>query len=91
MWGKIICTVPVKIWHAIDDDNVPYAMSKYYVQMIHRAGGYAKLRTIPANNGQHGCFSVNGPQTNYVTSLGEEIAVPVCFAELVDWFNKWNN
>ena len=92
--GRIVCNVPIKIWHAIDDANVAYAISKMYVDMIHRAGGYAKLRTFPVGCGQHNAVgnstnTTDVPFMNYTTVFGESINIPVAYGELVDWFRKW--
>lgn len=39
--------VPMKFWHCVDDDIVPYEITKRFVERIQRARGMAYLRTFP--------------------------------------------
>lgn len=82
---------PLKIWHAIDDVNVPIATSRFYQNMVKKAGGICYIREFPANCGQHHAVdnAVNAPKVKYKTKYYTEIEIPVAYAELVDWFNGW--
>ena len=82
---------PVKIWHAIDDENVPIATSKWFQKMVRNGGGECYLREFPANCGQHHAVdnAASAPTTSYVTPFGETITIATAYAELADWFNRW--
>jgi acetyl esterase/lipase len=92
--------VPVKIWHAVDDDNVPFTQSRWYVEMCKRGGSQAELRSWPAENGRHYFDSFvahdDGTGTTYtptlicyITPFGESVQANPVYAEIVDWFNRW--
>lgn len=89
--AKKIQNVPYKIWHAVDDANVPIATSRFYQKMIKNAGGICYLRELPSGCGQHHAVdnASNAPKTSYQTKYGSKVDIPVAYAELVDWFNRW--
>lgn len=93
--ARIHRKVPIKIWHAVDDVNVPIQMSRWYVQMVKRGGGIAIMREISAEHGAHHAPGLTTdtsgviPMTNYTTRYGGTYSVPVAYAEMVDWFNQW--
>ena len=86
---------PIKIWHAIDDENVPFATSKWFQQLISNAGGLCFLREFPADTGKHyidaPAHEEEGvvPITAYKTPTGEIVTMSVVYAELLDWFNRY--
>lgn len=83
---------PIKIWQAQDDVNVPYKVSSWFVQMIRQAGCIAEMRTMPSGTGAHHSVDTdeNAVTTTYITKFGETITgMPIAYAELVDWFDKW--
>jgi hypothetical protein len=91
---KVHLEVPLKIWHAVDDASVPIAISRFYVKMVKNGGGICLLREFPSGCGGH--YAVGNtdhetgiPMTDYTTPFGETLNVPVAYAELVDWFNRW--
>lgn len=86
-------TVPMKIWHAVDDKNVPISTSRFFAKMVRNGGGICFLREIPANCGKH---SINHNTAtgvglvDYVTKYGELIInTTITNAELVNWLNQW--
>lgn len=92
--------VPTKIWHAVDDDNVPFTQSKWYKEMCVRGGSHVELRSWPASNGRHYFDSFvshdDGTGTtyiptliNYTTPFGEIVQANPVYAEIVDWLNRW--
>ncbi len=82
---------PIKIWHAQDDNAVPYATSQFYKKLVDNGNGICKLRTMPSGTGGHSSVdtSANAPKTDYQTKYGGVVNIPVAYAELVDWFNRW--
>lgn len=88
---------PMKIWHSVDDTNVPIAESRFFRDIIRNAGGICYVREFPNGSGGHGAVGGNSqnpnalaPKTNYTTRLGETVEnIPVAYAEMVDWFNSY--
>lgn len=89
--GYKMLPVPMKIWQAVDDANVPIAANRFLKKMVDKAGGVCVLREYPSGTGQHGCNDVSelAPRTDYVTKFGETVNITVSYAELVDWFNGY--
>lgn len=86
-WGGI----PTKVWHATDDESVPYVLSQMFKKLIDNGNGIFVLRTLPEGTGGHHAVDTdaNAPKTNYQTRYGEQVNIPVAYAELVDWFDRW--
>jgi alpha-beta hydrolase superfamily lysophospholipase len=82
---------PTKIWIAADDTTVYHDNSKMFVEMAQRAGSPCYLRSLPANTGKHHAVDTdtNAIKTTYQTKYGGSVQVPVAYAEMVDWFNRW--
>ena len=76
--------VPIKIWHGIDDQTVPYKYSKYFVEMCRKGGCIADLRTFPSWT-WHSARSV-GTKT-VTTKYGWEITVSNSIYEMYVWFD----
>ena len=92
--ARINYSAPLKIWHAIDDANVPIAMSRFFRKMVLNGGGLCYLREFPADCGGHDAIGVDTysgdyPKMDYTTPFGETINVAVAWGEVVDWFNRW--
>lgn len=91
--ARVSLSIPLKIWHAIDDVNVPIAMSRFFQKMVQNGGGMCYLREFPADCGGHHAVGVDTdsgyPVMNYTTPFGETIEVAVAWGELVDWFERW--
>lgn len=85
------CAVPTKIWIDAADTRVSYTMSKVFVDMAKRTGSPCFLRSMPYNTGGH--FSVDTSETavkvDYASKYAGVVNVPIAYAELVDWFNRW--
>lgn len=82
---------PTRIWIAEDDYIVFHGNSKLFVEMAQRAGSPCYLRSLPAGTGMHHAVDTDDKalRTMYVTRYAGEVEVPVAYAELVDWFNRW--
>lgn len=82
---------PLKIWIAKDDYVVYHGNSKMYVDMAQRAGCQCYLRSMPSGTGAHHAVDrdENAIKVNYTTKYAGTVEIPVAFAELVDWFNRW--
>lgn len=88
---RLVVTVPTKIWIAADDDRVPYGTAKLYVDMAQRTGSPVYLRRMPSGTGKH--YSVdadaNAVKVTYQTKYAGSVSVPMAYAEMVDWFNRF--
>ena len=85
-------SVPVKIWFAMDDQNInPYACANF-VKALTNAGCRAAARIMPNNTGKHHAVDTdeNALQTtNITTPLGIEYeTIPTAYYELAQWFNS---
>jgi hypothetical protein len=62
-----------------------------YRDMIRNANGICYLRTMPDGCGGHHAVdtSETAPVVTLQTKYGGEMTVPVAYAELLDWFNRW--
>lgn len=82
---------PIKIWHAVDDANVPIATSRFYKKMVDNGGGVCVLREFPSGCGQHSAPDEDGCPTMSATPLyGSTMTVPVGIVEAVEWFMEWS-
>ena len=83
--------VPQKIWVAPDDESVPYNICQMYRNMVRNANGICYLRTMPSGCGGHHVVDTdaNAPMVTLQTKYGDQMTVPVAYAELLDWFNRW--
>lgn len=84
--------VPTKIWIASDDTAVSYGEAALYVQMAQRGGSQCYLRRMPDGTGGHNSVDshTNAPKVYYRPKYsGTSVNIPVAYAELVDWFNRW--
>ena len=82
---------PFKIWIAEDDTAVPIYLVKWYSQMVRRGGGVCDLRVLPSGLGGHHAVdnSPKAPHVSYQTKYSGVVDIPVAYAELVDWFDRW--
>ena len=77
--------VPLKIWHAVDDNIVASEFSGYIVNAIKKAGKIAYYRPFPSGG--------------HTPDLGEEITMTdingasftshAAYYELIEWFKRW--
>ena len=86
-WIKI----PTTIWVAADDTAVSYYNCKYFVEMAQRTGSPCYLRSMTQETGAHHSVDThsNAPKVDYKTKYAGVVNVPIAYAELVDWFNRW--
>ena len=86
-WIKI----PTTIWVAADDTAVSYYNCKYFVEMAQRVGSPCHLRSMTQETGAHHSVDThsNAPKVDYKTKYAGVVNVPIAYAELVDWFNRW--
>lgn len=84
-------TCPMKIFHALDDQSVPYQISRWYVEMCKKTNSPCFLRTIPEGLGGHHAVDTNSnaPKVSFTTKFGETVEIVVTYAELVEWFDRW--
>ena len=89
--AQIILKKPYKIWQAVDDANVPIATSRLYHKMCRNANSPCYLRELPSGCGQHKAVdrAENAPRVDYQTKYGGIINMPIAYAEMLDWFERW--
>ena len=92
--AKLRVSVPTKIWIAPDDTNVQYDEVLLYVNSAQRAGSPVYLRLMPKNTGAHYAVEEHSGTTcakvDYKPKYSSTtVNVPVAYAELIDWFNRF--
>ena len=82
---------PTKIWIAKDDTEVPYHVAEMFQRMVQNTNGPCYLRTMPNGTGGHHSVDTSSSalKTYYQPIYGDMVEVPVAYAEVVDWFNRW--
>lgn len=80
--------VPLKIWHNYDDSTVRWRYSKYFVEMVRRAGGLAFLRTFPS--GGHNAWLNGETVTNIPTIDGGTTSMQASIYEMIQWFKRFD-
>ena len=82
---------PYKIWLAQDDSVIPWSIAQYYKEIVKAGNCVFELRQMPSGTGGHHSVDTdaNAPKCDYVTPYGGTVNIPVAYAELVDWFNRW--
>lgn len=82
---------PTKIWIAKDDTEVPYHVAEMFQRMVQNTNGPCYLRTMPNGTGGHHSVDTSDSalKTYYQPIYGDMVEVPVAYAEVVDWFNRW--
>lgn len=71
--------VPIKLFHAVNDDTAPYRYSQYYYEMCKRGGSIAEFRTFPSGG--------HAPTGNTITQ--DDITTNVLTVELLNWFQRF--
>lgn len=71
--------VPIKLFHAVNDDTAPYRYSQYYYEMCKRGGSIAEFRTFPSGG--------HAPKGNTITQDG--ISTNVLTVELLDFLQRF--
>ena len=80
--------VPLKIWHNYDDSTVRWRYSKYFCEMVRRAGGLAFLRTFPS--GGHNAWFNGDVVPNVNTIDGDTISMKASIYEMIQWFKRFD-
>lgn len=88
---KKTLSVPMKIWQALDDTDVPIVYSEMFKKMVDNANGICYLRKFPAGCGAHHALDTasGAPRITITPKYGTEVTVPLAYAELVEWFERW--
>lgn len=90
---KLQSKIPIKIWHARDDVNVSYGLSKFYTEAVNRGGGRAFLRTMPSGAGKHAMGNYGDADSikvqNYHFKDGTVADTTLFMSEVIDWFDQW--
>ena len=71
--------VPIKLFHASNDNIAPYRYSQYYYEMCKRGGSIAEFRTFPSGG--------HNPTGNTITQDG--ITTNVLTVELLNWLQRF--
>ena len=75
--------VPLKMFHATDDDVAPYRYSKYFYEMCKRGGSTVEFRTFAS-----GGHNPTGDTQN-VTVGGVSITTNTLSLEVLDWLQRF--
>lgn len=75
--------VPLKIFHATNDNVAPYRYSKYYYEMCKRGGSIVEMRTF--SSGGH------NPTGNEITVTVNNVSITtnVLTVEVLDWLQRF--
>ena len=76
-------TVPLKIFHAENDDVAPFRYSRYYYEMCKRGGSTVEFRAF--SSGKHNPMG----NTISVTVDGVSISTNVLSVEVLDWLQRF--
>ena len=89
--AKMYQNVPMKIWVASDDDNVPVTFIKWYKKMVDNGNGLCHVRLLPPNTGKHHAVDtdLNAVKVDYLTKYNGKVNIPIAYAEAIDWFDRW--
>lgn len=89
--AKRFISCPTLIFSDPADTSVSHNTILKYTQMAQRCGSPVFLRTLPAVSGRHHSTdtATEAIKTTYKTKYGGDVEIPVAYAELVDWFNRW--
>lgn len=89
--AKRYISCPTKIWIEDADTAVSYENCRLYAEQAQRTGSPVFLRTLKRGTGGHGATDISetAVKTTYKTKYGGSVEIPVAYAELVDWFNRW--
>ena len=77
--------VPLKIFHATNDNVAPYRYSRYYYEMCKRGGSTVEMRTF-ASGGHNPTGNTQSVVVNGVT-----ISTNVLSIEVLDWLQRFEN
>lgn len=85
------CPAPIKIWQAQDDEVIDWGETNLFVSLVNGNNGLCELRQMPSGTGKHHSVDTdaNAPKCDYETPYNGTVNIPVAYAELVDWFNRW--
>lgn len=90
-----VCSVPVKIWCAPDDDAVNYESNRQFIESIKLAQGVAEMRTMPSGTGGHHATDTSPTALKaemVTTKLGVTYQdLPLAYVELIEWFRRYDN
>jgi len=97
---KRLCSVPLKIFIARDDNHVSYQASVNFVNSIKATGGYAEIRRMPDHTGKHHAVDKTSAAdveadgealvVNPTTALGYQCTdIPLAWVEMVEFFRRF--
>lgn len=85
--AKLFTKVPVKIWYAEDDNQVPYVTILKYQKMVQNGGGVCILRQMSDNTGGHGSADTSDLAEKITVTArdGREMTIAVGIVEALQW------
>lgn len=86
--------VPVKVWCAVDDEQVLYANGYNWIKSLQNGGSNAQFRAYPTGHGRHSFDSFTSTdetiiKDNVVTALGVSYNAPRVYVEVVNFLNQF--
>lgn len=85
---------PVKVWCAVDDEQVLYANGYNWVKSLQNGGSNAQFRAYPTGHGRHSFDSFTSTdetiiKDNVVTALGVSYNAPRVYVEVVNFLRQF--
>lgn len=86
--------IPVKVWCAVDDEQVLYANGYNWIKSLQNGGSNAQFRAYPTGHGRHSFDSFTSTDAtiikdNVVTALGVSYNAPRVYVEVVNFLNQF--
>jgi hypothetical protein len=84
--------VPVKVWCAIDDEQVVYANGYNWIKSLQNGGSNAQFREFPEGCGRHSFDSFTNEASikdTVTTSLGVTYTASRAYIEVVNFLNQF--
>ena len=82
---------PYKIWGAEDDANTPFVIWLMWQKMVNNNNEICYLRQMPTGTGGHHAVDTSelAVKVSKKPRYGDEVEIPIAYAELVEWFDRW--
>lgn len=93
-WANLhrFCKTPIKIWSALDDENVPYSTAQNFIKTLQNGNCIAELRTMPSGTGGHlsvdtseSALKQSGTTRNGITFTD----IASAYVEAVEFFRRF--
>ena len=89
--AKLFTKVPIKIWYAEDDNQVPYVTIVKYQKMVQNGGGVCILRQMQDGTGGHGSADTSDQAEKVTVTArdGREMTIATGIVEALNWLELY--